>query len=280
MRKLLGILMASWMVVSLTAQEQETIIIKKEVSGNADQVEVEVVEENGEQVIYINGEKVDIEELQAAGPDRMVQVKVVKKEEPYPRMGVIIEDVKDHGAVVKEVLSGSNAAKKGLRPGDMIFALDKKEVTSSTDVVDILKKKKEGDCVQVDYLRNGKTKRKKVKLQAAQAEVVEVVNKEMILLSEEDTWEHPETLAIPEINIYELSVDVRKPQNELLLEFVAERTPTIVTVIGPGGDTMHKEDLPDFDGRYIKLIPIDASNLKGTKLIISQKGSQIEHILD
>lgn len=272
--------MATWMVMSVAAQEQETIIIKKEVSGDAEQVELEVVEENGEQVIYINGEKLDIEELQAAGPDRMVQVKVIKKEEPYPRMGLIIEDVKDHGAVVKEVLSGSNAEKKGLSSGDMIFALDKKEVKSSADVIDILKKKKEGDCVQVDYLRNGKTKRKKVKLQAAQAEVVEVVNKEMILLSEEDTWAHPDTLAIPEINIYELSVDVRKPQNELLLEFIAERTPTTVTVLGPEGETIFHEDLPDFDGRYIKLIRMDTEKVKGTKLIISQNGSQIEHVLD
>ncbi len=60
------------------------------------------------------------------------------------------------GAVIVEVASGSPAAKGGLRSEDVIQKLDGKAITSGSDVQTAVERKKVGDKLSVELLRQGK----------------------------------------------------------------------------------------------------------------------------
>jgi membrane-associated protease RseP (regulator of RpoE activity) len=60
---------------------------------------------------------------------------------------------KDSGILIAEVEPNSPAAKAGLKVGDIIVALDGKDVASSGDLRRSLNAKKDGDTVRIDVLR-------------------------------------------------------------------------------------------------------------------------------
>ena len=62
------------------------------------------------------------------------------------------------GAFVSDVQAGSAAAKAGLRAGDVITAIDGKQVQSNRDVGAIIKNKKAGDSIEIEYQRSGEAK--------------------------------------------------------------------------------------------------------------------------
>jgi membrane-associated protease RseP (regulator of RpoE activity) len=61
---------------------------------------------------------------------------------------------KENGVLVESVSDDSPAEKAGLRVGDVITAIDGKDVKWSGDVRRALRDKKEGDSVRIDYVRN------------------------------------------------------------------------------------------------------------------------------
>ena len=61
------------------------------------------------------------------------------------------------GAVIVEVVAGSPAAQGGLRATDVIRKLDGKVVTSGSDVQATVERKKVGEKLAVEVLRQGKT---------------------------------------------------------------------------------------------------------------------------
>lgn len=61
------------------------------------------------------------------------------------------------GAVIVEVVAGSPAARGGLRAMDVIQKLDGKAVTSGSDVQAAVERKKVGEKLSVEVLRQGKT---------------------------------------------------------------------------------------------------------------------------
>lgn len=94
-------------------------------------------------------------------------------------LGVVLTDLspelreyfgapKDNGVMVSSVEENSPADKAGLRVGDIITAIDGKEVESSWGLRTSMKDKKEGDNVRIEYLRG----------RARQTAVASVVEKE------------------------------------------------------------------------------------------------------
>ena len=81
-----------------------------------------------------------------------------------PFLGVSLNDItpelreyfggsKDAGVLVGSVEEGSPAAKAGFRVGDVIVAVDGKEVDSSWGLRTALRTKKDGDSVRIDVIR-------------------------------------------------------------------------------------------------------------------------------
>ena len=77
----------------------------------------------------------------------------------HPMLGVSIADAATASGttqvVVRQVQAGSPAAKAGLQAGDVITALDGKNVTDADALVAAVRSHSPGDSVQVTYLRGG-----------------------------------------------------------------------------------------------------------------------------
>ncbi len=62
---------------------------------------------------------------------------------------------RDDGAFVSDVVPGSGAEAGGLQPGDVIAKIDGQDITSAADVGTVIRKKKPGDRVEIEYEREG-----------------------------------------------------------------------------------------------------------------------------
>ena len=69
---------------------------------------------------------------------------------------VVSEEKNIAGVYVAQVVEGSGADAAGIKRADIIIELDKKKVTKSDDLSEILDKHKIGDSIQCKILRNGK----------------------------------------------------------------------------------------------------------------------------
>jgi serine protease Do len=88
----------------------------------------------------------------------------------YPYLGIMLTDVKDlndaqkaklgravpaAGAYVAELTPGAPAGKAGIRPGDVIIAIDSQRVGGSSDVVDYVSAQNIGNKVTLSFVRDG-----------------------------------------------------------------------------------------------------------------------------
>ena len=71
------------------------------------------------------------------------------------------------GILIDEVDEDSPAEKAGLKPGDLIVAVDGERVADAEDVQEIVWDMEEGDTLAIDYVRNHKAGSVKVELSAA-----------------------------------------------------------------------------------------------------------------
>jgi serine protease Do len=78
-------------------------------------------------------------------------------------LGVVTED-HDKGALVEEVQKETPAEKAGLQKGDIITKVGDKKIGSPSDLSEAIQSKKPNDEVEINYLRDGKEKKAKVKL--------------------------------------------------------------------------------------------------------------------
>jgi membrane protease YdiL (CAAX protease family) len=72
-----------------------------------------------------------------------------------PRLGVRV-DSDERGCVITEVAPTSAAAEAGLRPGDVITTVDGWSVTSFTELGGVVRSKRVGDRVVIQFRRGGK----------------------------------------------------------------------------------------------------------------------------
>ncbi|HUQ64469.1 MAG TPA: trypsin-like peptidase domain-containing protein [Acidimicrobiales bacterium] len=80
-------------------------------------------------------------------------------------LGVSLQnDPSGSGAVIGQTAPGSPAAKAGLRAGDVVTALDGKDISSADDLVAALQSYKPGDSVSVTWSRQGSQHTAKVEL--------------------------------------------------------------------------------------------------------------------
>ena len=75
-----------------------------------------------------------------------------------PKLGLSVQDTDDgKGVKVLDVSEQSNAAKAGLKEGDIITRIDDKDVNSTDEVTRTVKANKEKPSMKFQVLRNGKT---------------------------------------------------------------------------------------------------------------------------
>ncbi|MBI2731730.1 MAG: PDZ domain-containing protein, partial [Sphingobacteriales bacterium] len=79
------------------------------------------------------------------------------------KLGVYMKD-NDKGAEITEVQENSAASKAGLQKGDIITKVGDKKVSNPESLTDAVRKHKAGEEVSVTYLRDGKEKSAKAKL--------------------------------------------------------------------------------------------------------------------
>ncbi len=100
---------------------------------------------------------------------------VWKSEKTGAWLGVHLQEIDDGlrealdlddqaGVLVSDVIEDSPAENAGIRPGDIIFKVDNKEVDSPAQLAKYIRRKDPGDKVKIRFLRDGKKKSEKIKL--------------------------------------------------------------------------------------------------------------------
>jgi uncharacterized protein len=82
-----------------------------------------------------------------------------------PRLGMA-GSAHNGGCLVTEVLPNSAAENAGLKTGDVVVAVDGKPVADISDIFQIIRTKRVGDSVAVEFLRDGKAQRVEAVLNA------------------------------------------------------------------------------------------------------------------
>lgn len=83
-----------------------------------------------------------------------------------PQQTALLNDVPE-GAYVVQVVEGSPAAKAGLHEGDIITKFDGQALKDDKQLSKIIGEKKVGDEVEMEYYRDGETKKVKVRLESS-----------------------------------------------------------------------------------------------------------------
>jgi serine protease Do len=82
-----------------------------------------------------------------------------------PRLGLSIQDTEDgKGVKVIDVDDEGNAAKAGVKEGDIVTRVDDKVVNSADEITKMIRENKERTSVKLQVIRNGKTQNIDVKL--------------------------------------------------------------------------------------------------------------------
>ncbi|REJ95631.1 MAG: PDZ domain-containing protein, partial [Planctomycetota bacterium] len=71
-----------------------------------------------------------------------------------PLLGVMLEKV-EGGVEVRRILRGTAAERHGIRPGDVLTAIDAQPVTTSEEVIEAIKSHDRGNKLKVTLTRRG-----------------------------------------------------------------------------------------------------------------------------
>ena len=98
-----------------------------------------------------------------------------------PRLGIVAKsDDKKQGVLIWEITANSPAESAGLIAGDFITAIDDKSVASISELKEFIQNKKEGDTLNVHYLRNKKAMTCALKLSTMDETIIKkIIRKEI-----------------------------------------------------------------------------------------------------
>ncbi|MFQ5767226.1 MAG: trypsin-like peptidase domain-containing protein [Acidobacteriota bacterium] len=74
-----------------------------------------------------------------------------------------------NGALVQDVVKGEPADEAGVKPGDAIIAVDGHELAGSSDLISRISRKKPGDTIELNILRDGRRLTRTVRLEDREA---------------------------------------------------------------------------------------------------------------
>lgn len=208
-------------------------------------------------------------------------------------LGVTPGEKTDAGVSIGKVITGSSAEKMGLRSGDIITKLDGRSIEHFDDLAEVIKAKKAGDTVAVEYLRDGKKGKLNGELGKRDGRIFEkrilkettpnVVKEVNVVIELKDCTKEDEAMLTEPA-----AVDFRKDLSLNKIEFapnpsdgmfnltfeLPEKKSTRVLVFDQMGRKVYEEILNNFNGSYKNQIDISAQQSGVYFLIIAQQDKQ------
>ena len=133
--------------------------------------------------------------------------------ETRTQLGVLTQ-AGDKGVEVVDVTEPSGAAKAGIQKGDIIVSVDEKKIDKPETLSEYIRSKKPGDVVNIELIREGKTK----KIKATLGEMRTVSRFRTLMIPEEQGGRNIEIERLIERPMREVNVEVRTQRPKLGLQ--------------------------------------------------------------
>lgn len=134
---------------------------------------------------------------------------------------------KPEGVLVQDILAGSPAEAAGVKPGDVILAVDGKNVNAANEIQTLIAEMEPGDVVTLSIFRSGETISKKVKL-------AEVPQRDLAGGSQEVQQETVQPDESGRINIPKLGIAIQ-PLDQKTMKAAGTDHGVLVASVTPGG---------------------------------------------
>jgi len=216
-----------------------------------------------------------------------------------PMLGVMIHTEQGgKGASITRVFPNTGAAKAGLKENDLITAIDKTQITGTTNLISTVKQYEPGTKVTIEFLRDGVAKKaqtvisnkaatkKSTTCDCNQKDFKKEADKEIILLKKGKNplslGEPAPTNPTPKIRIVQNTLEVSavalypNPNNgEFTIDFALEETmPVTLTVLDIAGREVYNKQLTDFNGNHKETIDI-SDQAPGTYFLTISQGGKL-----
>lgn len=243
-------------------------------------------------VIWIN----DGEEMEFADGNNLHQVDL-EELNIKPFLGITpVEKAKDiTGVMIYEVIEGTSAETLGLQTGDVIYDVNKNNIGSFSDLVDVLKAMQSKDPITISFKRDGikktvtgnlgskadahntmKFKMKEFHFDSDEIHDIDYVvvvglsDKELAMLSDK-TGTNLETA--PNLNNADIRLYPNPNQGKFKIEFNTDvKEPLDVRIFDTAGKEVFSESIKGFNGSYEKVIDLNEKSDGNYFLVILQDG--------
>ena len=205
-----------------------------------------------------------------------------------PRLGVELTGLTDQlrkyfkvenglGVLVSKVLEETPAERAGLRAGDVIVAVNGKEVTCASDVRSALSDVEKGERADIEFVRNGSIRTVSAEIDTEKAE--SDLHRYFKAFPREEMRKELKIIGESKDRVLDILGDYFKEHGELIKEYLDEHKPTLEEYIKSLGEIMEEygeaiEELGEdyFDGfieKYREPSSIDIEIIKDGTIISS-----------
>lgn len=219
-------------------------------------------------------------------------------------LGVTPGEKVETGVSLGKVIGGSSAERMGLKSGDVITRLDGEPVNSFDDLAEVIKGKKAGDDIKVEYQRDGRSNKINGELGKRDGNVVQrrifrsgsdcvgggsgpwsphVVKEVNVVIELKDATKEDEALLADPADVdFSKSLAVNKIEfapnpsdGQFNLTFdLPKKQDTRVMVFNQSGQKVYEEIMSNFSGSYRNQIDISAQPSGVYFFIIAQQDKQ------